>query len=214
VTTFTVPGRIVPWKRAQRSASGHTYTDQTRIAYRRVIQAAARAAGMPLLTGPVSLTLRIYVSDGRRFDADNALKIYMDSLNGIAYVDDSQVREWYGGTMKCDSDGPFVACYVKEATGTHSEPLGKPKRTRAKKSPPSARDAALALERDLLSQPSMTAAERRKLAAARAVVDSEPSRKVAAARQYVGIADAGLTPTQVSRALGLPDARASKRRTT
>ena len=213
MTTFVVPGRIVPWKRAQRSASGHTYTDQTRIAYRCVIQAAARAAGMPLLTGPVSLTLRIYVSDGRRFDADNALKIYMDALNGIAYVDDSQVREWYGGTMKCDSDGPFVACYVKEATGTHSEPLGKPKRTRAKKSP-SARAAALALERDLLSQPSMTAADRRKLAAARAVVDSEPSRKVAAARQYVGVADAGLTPTQVSRALGLPDARASKRRTT
>ena len=212
MTTFVVPGRIVPWKRAQRSASGHTYTAADRAAYRRVVQAAARAAGVPLLAGAVSLDVRVYVPDARRWDWDNGGKIISDAINGIAYLDDSQIRDGRVRSYPVDARGPIVVVEVLDVTGIF-EPLGKPKRTRAK-SPPSARAVALAIERDLLSQPSMTAAERRKLAAARAVVDSEPSRKVAAARQYVGIADAGLTPTQVSRALGLPDARASKRRTT
>ena len=133
MTTFTVPGRIVPWKRAQRSASGHTYTAADRAAYRRVVQAAARAAGVPLLTGAVSLDVRVYVPDARRWDWDNGGKIVSDAINGIAYLDDSQIRDGRVRSYPVDARGPIVVVEVLDVTGIF-EPLGKPNRTRAKKS--------------------------------------------------------------------------------
>ena len=160
--------------------------------------------------GRFRVELQVYEQDARSRDLDNCAKGPIDAMCGVLFDDDRQVDLLLVYRDELDRKRPRVEVEVWRLP----DKVPAPKRARAKKSPPSARDAALALERDLLSQPSMTAADRRKLAAARAVVDSEPSRKVAAARQYVGIADAGLTRTQVSRALGLPDARASKRRTT
>jgi len=159
--------------------------------------------------GRFRVELQVYEQDARSRDLDNCAKGPIDAMCGVLFNDDRQVDLLLVYRDELDRKRPRVEVEVWRLP----DKVPAPKRTRAK-SPPSARDAALALERDLLSQPSMTTADRRKLVAARVVVDSEPSRKVAAARQYVGVADAGLTPTQVSRALGLPDAHASKRRTT
>lgn len=44
------------------------------------------------LTGPVLLTVAVF-RPSRRGDLDNTLKVLIDSLKGIAFVDDSQVVE-------------------------------------------------------------------------------------------------------------------------
>lgn len=39
--------------------------------------------------------LRFFKKNGRRQDADNFLKLIFDSLNGVLYQDDSQIKEVY-----------------------------------------------------------------------------------------------------------------------
>jgi Holliday junction resolvase RusA-like endonuclease len=42
-------------------------------------------------TFPVEITVCAYFPDARRRDADNVLKSVCDGMNGVVYVDDSQV---------------------------------------------------------------------------------------------------------------------------
>lgn len=58
--------------------------------YKQQVAWIAKAAGAELLTGDVSVTMRVY-RPAKRMDLDNAAKILLDSLNGIAYTDDSQI---------------------------------------------------------------------------------------------------------------------------
>ena len=52
----------------------------------------ARAAGVRApVTCPVALSIRLYPRDRRLLDIDNALKVVVDALKGIAYEDDKQV---------------------------------------------------------------------------------------------------------------------------
>ncbi len=44
----------------------------------------------PAAVGPVSVNVRVY-RPARRGDLDNCLKVLLDALKGIAFVDDSQV---------------------------------------------------------------------------------------------------------------------------
>jgi Holliday junction resolvase RusA-like endonuclease len=52
----------------------------------------AAEAGLPL-EGPVAIRLRFYRADHRRADADNCEKAIADALNGICWLDDSQIVE-------------------------------------------------------------------------------------------------------------------------
>lgn len=65
----------------------------------------------------ISKTKRIDMSAGRirctkRPDADNIAKIVLDSLNGIAYDDDSQIVEL--NVKKCYSENPRVEVELEE----------------------------------------------------------------------------------------------------
>ncbi len=102
---FTVPGTPEPMRRA-RVGRGRHYTDSKTVAYKNRIALCARQAGVELLEGPVKMCLVCYwpsIKPDRkrnprpmdwmeqRPDADNILKVFMDALQGIAFIDDAQV---------------------------------------------------------------------------------------------------------------------------
>lgn len=111
--TFSVDGDPVPQPRARittRGGFGHAYTpsDHKIHAYRAAIAAAARQAGAtPTDETPLTLVVDLvfarpkshFRKSGLRADApklprpdcSNVLKGIEDSLNGVAWVDDSQV---------------------------------------------------------------------------------------------------------------------------
>lgn len=65
------------------------------LAYKEFVGMIARSACPEPFTGPVILTVEVYLVDRmkRRWDADNVLKGISDSLNGIAFLDDKQVTK-------------------------------------------------------------------------------------------------------------------------
>lgn len=70
-------------------------------AYKALAAWSAKAAGITPLAGKVALALTLHPKkplraskvETRCMDLDNALKVAIDALNGVAYTDDSQVVE-------------------------------------------------------------------------------------------------------------------------
>ena len=92
--TFTVEGVPRPKARARRGKGGRWYTPNSTKAYEEAVGWAARAAGVhePREDG-VRLDIVLWMPDRRRRDLDNCAKSICDGLNGIVYLDDSQVAE-------------------------------------------------------------------------------------------------------------------------
>ncbi len=59
--------------------------------YKRNAASIAEAAGARPVSGDVCVTIEIY-RKRRAGDLDNTLKIILDSLKGVAWIDDSQVK--------------------------------------------------------------------------------------------------------------------------
>lgn len=72
-------------------------------AYREECSWRAVAAGVRLIDGAVELRICLYPKDRRLLDLDNALKVLIDSLRGVAYADDKQV--WRIVAERRDPDG-------------------------------------------------------------------------------------------------------------
>jgi len=111
--TFTVEGDPVPQPRPRvtvRGKHGHAYTpaDHRIHAYRQAVALAAKAAGAtPTDQAPLTLVVDLVFARPKshfrksglredapklpRADCSNCLKGIEDSLNGIAWVDDTQV---------------------------------------------------------------------------------------------------------------------------
>jgi Holliday junction resolvase RusA-like endonuclease len=111
--TFTVPGDPVPQPRPRittRGGHGHAYVPASHAihGYRAAIAAAARAAGAtPTDAAPLTLVVDLVFARPKshfrksglrddapvlpRADCSNCLKGIEDSLNGVAWVDDSQL---------------------------------------------------------------------------------------------------------------------------
>ena len=92
--TFTVEGVPRPKARARRGKGGQWYTPQSTRAYEEAVGWAARDAGIRNpYQGAVRLEITLWLPDRRRRDVDNCAKSICDGLNGIAYLDDSQIIE-------------------------------------------------------------------------------------------------------------------------
>jgi crossover junction endodeoxyribonuclease RusA len=88
--TITLPVPVSA-NRYWRNFRGRMVVSQDARAYKEQVAWVAKAAGMnePLL-GDVFVTMRVY-RPAKRGDLDNYTKVLMDSLNGVAYADDSQI---------------------------------------------------------------------------------------------------------------------------
>lgn len=81
-----------------RNLRGRMVRSEEADAYRRTVSHAAYVAGWPVLEGPVKVRIMLRPKLTKRgtpsqirLDLDNCIKVALDSLNGIAYVDDRQV---------------------------------------------------------------------------------------------------------------------------
>lgn len=110
--TFSVPGDPVPQPRARVSTVGgfgRAYVPKSHAvhAYRQAVALAAKAAGCESHPEPVNVVIDFVFARPKshlrksgvradaprlpRADLDNMAKAVLDSLNGVAWVDDSQV---------------------------------------------------------------------------------------------------------------------------
>lgn len=107
--TFEIPGKPQPKQRA-RTVTGHSYTPERTVLYENWVRLCY--GDRPKLTGPVVATIMLlyevpksysgarrkrclageeYPTGKHLGDVDNVAKSILDSLNGIAYHDDSQI---------------------------------------------------------------------------------------------------------------------------
>jgi len=73
---------------------------------------ASQTRREPVLIGPVEVRLRFWVPDQRRRDPDNLLKLIHDSLSGIVYHDDYQIRRQVWEVAGVDRVDPRVEIEV------------------------------------------------------------------------------------------------------
>lgn len=109
---FEVPGCPVPWQRI-RTRMGQNFTAPETRAYQTKVRTYALSAGVQQLEGDLVLSLWFYLPDKRRRDGDNLQKTVQDSLNKIAYADDSQIKEWRG-SIEYDKENPRAVVQVEE----------------------------------------------------------------------------------------------------
>ena len=89
------PGDPVPKGRPRMSRHGHAFTpSRTRVAEREIasfVQAHMGAHALSPATGKLQVVLGFARATERRCDLDNLAKLVLDALNGVAFVDDSQI---------------------------------------------------------------------------------------------------------------------------
>jgi len=90
--SYTVGGPPTTWKRTalyRGPIITHAGQRQAQRAHQ-LAALAARPRGWRL-EGDMLVSIALTVTTARRFDLDNAAKLVLDALNGIAWTDDSQV---------------------------------------------------------------------------------------------------------------------------
>jgi Holliday junction resolvase RusA-like endonuclease len=112
--SFVVYGDPTP-KARPRVVHGHAYTPGQTTAAEARIAVAARRSGVKPAKGPVRLSARFWRATARVCDLDNLAKLVQDALNGIAYVDDSQIVE-LTATKGIDRDRPRTEVRIEELT--------------------------------------------------------------------------------------------------
>lgn len=91
---FFIPGPPQNWERARAVGNRHYTSDASR-AYKRHVRACAALAmrGQPMSAARLGMDITITYADKRRRDLDNGAKAILDALNGLVYVDDSQIDD-------------------------------------------------------------------------------------------------------------------------
>jgi len=114
---FTVPGPVVPWQRAA-SVGTRRFTSTKQRSYQRTVRLVAMASRprgpwLPSKASRYRVDIDAYLPDERRRDLDNIAKTILDALNGVLYLDDSQVVTLLVATH-IDRAEPRVVVAVRE----------------------------------------------------------------------------------------------------
>ena len=127
---FTVDGEPVGKGRPRFTRNGHAYTPEKTADYEQLVKLYFRnkypdfkpfEKDIPLSViiyahfpypKNAGKTKRMYMIPTKKPDSDNIAKIICDSLNGIAYHDDSQIVELY--ICKRYSENPRVTVTISE----------------------------------------------------------------------------------------------------
>jgi len=64
----------------------------------------------------LEIEMKLYFGDRRKHDGDNCCKAICDSLNGVAYNDDSQIRR-YIVEKYYDKENPRIELQIKQFEG-------------------------------------------------------------------------------------------------
>lgn len=102
-----------------RPYRGRMVVSSEAAAYKRTVAMLARRDGVTQITGPVALRVAIY--RGRRSgDLDNFLKILIDALQGVFYVNDAQIVTIHA-TLHDDRHDPHCEVTVTRLKGDNHE---------------------------------------------------------------------------------------------
>ncbi len=135
IVTFIIEGEPQGKGRHRTTRTGHTYTPQKTLLYENWIKTCYLSrVGEKMLQGPIKASIEAYYtipkSKSKRVrermlrqlerptkkpDVDNIAKAILDSLNGIAYRDDSQIVEL--NMKKLYADMGFVKVTLEELEG-------------------------------------------------------------------------------------------------
>lgn len=120
-STLTMNRLILPYppslNRAWRSGSHGVYKDSKITAYQRQAKLEAIAAGVcEPISGPIALWVDLHPRQPKKatgkparcIDLDNSIKVAVDALNGIAWLDDRQVVELHARKGTPVPDGRLV----------------------------------------------------------------------------------------------------------
>lgn len=89
-----VLGRPVPAVRMTQRSKFKSKSAQRYLAYKQVIGWAAKSENVQMIKTDVHVTAKAHLHLGSRdMDVDNLGKSVLDSLNGIAWIDDRQVTK-------------------------------------------------------------------------------------------------------------------------
>jgi Holliday junction resolvase RusA-like endonuclease len=121
---FVLPIPPVPQGRPRAYRRGRhvgVYDPPESSAFKAQVRHLAQSAGVPLLTGPVSVSLHFFVPRtaalmarrqpetaipcAKRPDLDNYVKAVLDGLNGVAWKDDGQVWDLRAAKWYCEKTG-------------------------------------------------------------------------------------------------------------
>lgn len=88
---FMVSGPPVPCGRPRVTRSGHTFLPKRTRDYENRVRCIAQSTFSEPLKGPVVLHIFFLCHNNMRRDVDNLAKSIMDGINGVAFLDDSQI---------------------------------------------------------------------------------------------------------------------------
>lgn len=93
-----------------RSARGRVFVSAEAKAYKQEVALIARTAGIrePASISAIALIVKLIPKTRRCLDLDNALKIAIDALKGIAFEDDSQVVKIQAEKLPPDGVGRLL----------------------------------------------------------------------------------------------------------
>lgn len=109
--TLPVPGS---GNRANRLGKGHLYANPTARAYKRVVAACLRAQvpGHTPFTGPVAVVV-VWYRARKAGDLDNRLKVLLDCLAPLVYLNDRQVCSIHAVRSDDDPHAPRMDVVVE-----------------------------------------------------------------------------------------------------
>jgi len=101
-----IPGIIPAKKNRMRVGRGRVYKDKSVVEAEALIKTQSQLgmayAGEEIITGPVAIEVVCYYDDRRRRDSHNVLGSLLDAMEGIVYLNDTQVVDCLVSKRLCE----------------------------------------------------------------------------------------------------------------